>query len=442
MDNRGRVLPEQDILTEVQFKNLDTGKRVTVSVEKGPQVVPLPPGRYCANWFRTYKNVKLDYCRKGQAGVPTATVFPGLPTNAGRWILGIEYAGSDNRINYRVTHGVDREEVAAEALAKLGRPAVASPAQLQGTVWLGRDLYNVWTFIEFGNDGVLYEHGGWNGSSDALGPWRHDGDRITVTLANGHATYDLALKPQSIEGWSRDKQGNETLLLWSPELLAPVPFNTTGEARIVHVEQPKVPEGDWPGLVGGEVRVAYHVPEPVMSLRGLQLTVNPTRLRVLTSDLPEAFNEAAMVAVDRYRFAPGLRDEKPIESDGEVTVRFDLAQRVVSAPGEPASAASSKADVGPALDEIGSRTASLARRTFPKYPPAAVRRRLEGEVLLSVEVRADGTVGEVRVLKSSGHEELDAEAIKALLGSTYYPAFERNRAIDSIIEVPSTFSIR
>jgi len=295
-------------------------------------VVPLPPGRYCVNWFRTYQNIRLDYCREGQIGLPTATVFPGLPITAGRWILGIEYAGSDKRINYRVTHGLDRDEIAADVLAKLGRPAAKSPAELQGSIWLDRDLYNAWTFVEFADDGILYEHGGWDGGSNALGPWRQDGDRIVVTLANGYATYDLVRNPGWIEGWSRDKDGNESLVLWSPGLLAPVPFSTTDQPRVVYFQRPKMPEGLWAGFSGGEVRVAYHVPLPVMSMRGLQVTVNPTQLRVIASDLPEAFNEAALAAVDRYRFAPAVRNGKAIESDGEVPVRFEIPQAASAAP--------------------------------------------------------------------------------------------------------------
>jgi len=33
IDNQGRVLPQQDILTDVQLKNLDSGKKFKVSVE-------------------------------------------------------------------------------------------------------------------------------------------------------------------------------------------------------------------------------------------------------------------------------------------------------------------------------------------------------------------------------------------------------------------------
>lgn len=441
MDNRGRVLPQQDILTEVQLKNLDTGRKYKVDVEKGPQVISLPAGRYCVNWFRTYTNIKLEYCRPGQFGLPTVTVFPGLPTNAGRWILGIEYVGSSDRINYRVTHGVERDAVAAEALAKLGRPAALPPAVLPGSVWLSRDEFDVWTLMELGQDGVLYEHGGWNEDSQALGPWHLDGNRIKVEYANGYGSMDLEVMSSHIEGWTTTKDGGRSLQLWSPELLAPVPLNDTDQARVVFTQRPAMPDGSWPAFAGGEVRVSYHVPPPVMTLRGPQITVNPTQLRVVASTLPEPFGEAAIAAVQTYRFAPALRDGKPIESDGEVTVRFEPAD---AAEATPAGATSPPpaATQGPSLDAEGNRVAALAQRGPPRYPPAAVRRRLQGVVVARVEVRADGSVGDIVVLKSSGHEELDAAAMQSLRESRYHPAYDKGVPVDSRIEVPTSFSVK
>ena len=51
----------------------------------------------------------------------------------------------------------------------------------------------------------------------------------------------------------------------------------------------------------------------------------------------------------------------------------------------------------------------------PPYPPALVRRRLEGEVVLLLEVSDSGKVKSASVHRSSGHGELDDAALRSVL---------------------------
>ena len=46
------------------------------------------------------------------------------------------------------------------------------------------------------------------------------------------------------------------------------------------------------------------------------------------------------------------------------------------------------------------------------YPEVARRQGIEGSLILSVDIRADGGVDDIRVLRSSGHELLDEAAIR------------------------------
>ncbi len=57
---------------------------------------------------------------------------------------------------------------------------------------------------------------------------------------------------------------------------------------------------------------------------------------------------------------------------------------------------------------------SVLLRDPPKYPPAARRRGIEGEVILLAEVGADGAVEVVSLLRSSGYAELDDAAMTAV----------------------------
>ncbi len=58
----------------------------------------------------------------------------------------------------------------------------------------------------------------------------------------------------------------------------------------------------------------------------------------------------------------------------------------------------------------------------PPYPRNSRRLGEEGEVLLEVLILEDGTVGEIRVLKSSGYPRLDASALNAVKRWRYEPA--------------------
>jgi protein TonB len=66
--------------------------------------------------------------------------------------------------------------------------------------------------------------------------------------------------------------------------------------------------------------------------------------------------------------------------------------------------------------------ASQLDNPAPAYPPAARRLREQGEVLLSVYILPDGSVGEIRLKRSSGHARLDRSALEAVKRWRYVPA--------------------
>ena len=72
------------------------------------------------------------------------------------------------------------------------------------------------------------------------------------------------------------------------------------------------------------------------------------------------------------------------------------------------------------------------------YPPIAVRLNQQGTTVLMVHVTAEGTVGDVRVQNSSGHEALDAAAVKCAQSWTFRPA-TRN---EIPVEANTEFTIR
>jgi len=64
----------------------------------------------------------------------------------------------------------------------------------------------------------------------------------------------------------------------------------------------------------------------------------------------------------------------------------------------------------------------IQHRKDPFYPPAAMREKIEGEVQIEAVVREDGTVGEVRVIKSLDTKfGLDDSAVAAVKAWVFKP---------------------
>ena len=81
------------------------------------------------------------------------------------------------------------------------------------------------------------------------------------------------------------------------------------------------------------------------------------------------------------------------------------------------------------------------RNEPPAYPRVARQRGQEGIVELRVQVRADGTCGEVVVDKGSGHRVLDRAAVKAVRRWRFRPATRDGRPVDDWIAVPVEFDL-
>jgi periplasmic protein TonB len=77
----------------------------------------------------------------------------------------------------------------------------------------------------------------------------------------------------------------------------------------------------------------------------------------------------------------------------------------------------------------------------PKYPSLSNRLGEQGQVLLEVLVLTDGTVGEIRVKKSSGYPRLDNAALDTVRGWRFQPARRGSTPIAYRYTLPIDFSI-
>ena len=93
-------------------------------------------------------------------------------------------------------------------------------------------------------------------------------------------------------------------------------------------------------------------------------------------------------------------------------------------------------------DNIGaSEDPSYRKMRPPRYPPAAMRRRLQGEVVLVVTVGIDGSPLKVEIHKSSRHRELDQEAMKAVRLWKFNPEKRDGRPVEGRVLVPIKFTL-
>lgn len=104
-----------------------------------------------------------------------------------------------------------------------------------------------------------------------------------------------------------------------------------------------------------------------------------------------------------------------------------------------ASAASSSATAGGA-DEAPDTPPRYRKAPPPPYPAAMRAGHYRGEVVVLIEVGADGRPGSVRILRSAGREELDRAARDWILAHwSFYPAERDGRRVASRVRTSIRF---
>lgn len=130
-----------------------------------------------------------------------------------------------------------------------------------------------------------------------------------------------------------------------------------------------------------------------------------------------------------------------------------LAPKPVAEPKEPAPhhqtaataslAAPVRADAAPAAPAYVPPSSQAAYLNNPKpvYPHAARRRGMQGTVLLSVQVDAEGRTLGVTLKQSSGYALLDRAAQEAVSTWRFVPASRGGRPVAATVEVPIRFAL-
>ena len=75
------------------------------------------------------------------------------------------------------------------------------------------------------------------------------------------------------------------------------------------------------------------------------------------------------------------------------------------------------------------------------YPQWAIQEGVEGQVVLAIEIRSDGGVGETEVMQSSGNTLLDELAREFVKDWRFHPAMKSGQPITECIQIPIVFQI-
>jgi periplasmic protein TonB len=96
---------------------------------------------------------------------------------------------------------------------------------------------------------------------------------------------------------------------------------------------------------------------------------------------------------------------------------------------------------GPYRPGSGIEPPRLVREVKADYTDEARRRGVSGDVLLEIVVRADGGVGDVRIVRGLG-AGLDQRAVQAVRQWRFEPARRRGAPVDVLVEVAVEFLLR
>lgn len=90
---------------------------------------------------------------------------------------------------------------------------------------------------------------------------------------------------------------------------------------------------------------------------------------------------------------------------------------------------------------LPSTAPSFIENPKPHYPMIAIMRKMEGVVLLRVEVLADGIVGKIEVKRSSGYRILDESALRAVKKWRFSPATLEGVSVKVWASIPIRFEL-
>lgn len=138
---------------------------------------------------------------------------------------------------------------------------------------------------------------------------------------------------------------------------------------------------------------------------------------------------------------PPPPDLRQIEADPRSLVRHepeDSPEKFKTPPAQPKQASTAEAPRQAKIDAPPKPRKAIK----PDYPNGARKRGEEGSVVLEIFVGSDGSVGNVKVVSSSGFAELDEASVRAAKGARFTPAKSGGGFVASTARLRLDFKLR
>lgn len=195
--------------------------------------------------------------------------------------------------------------------------------------------------------------------------------------------------------------------------------------------------------------------------------------RVVTSSGYEELDAAAEAAARDFSFSPAQNRGEPVPVWIQLPITFGARSAAAAPPAEraaetPAARAAPASEPAPAPEAAPTRPDAPAaraageapsftpyefrpelqnRREFSRilaeaYPPMLKDAGVQGTATYWVFIDEEGSVGSVRLVRSTGYEQLDEAGRGVLLQAEFSPAMLRGRPVGVWIQLPITFQVR
>ena len=93
----------------------------------------------------------------------------------------------------------------------------------------------------------------------------------------------------------------------------------------------------------------------------------------------------------------------------------------------------------------GERALLQALMSELKYPETPLKEGIGGHTVVSFTVTKNGTIDDIKIRKSSGNEELDTEAVRAIkagITEKWSPGTVGGEPVDCLYTLPVKFSLK
>ncbi len=154
------------------------------------------------------------------------------------------------------------------------------------------------------------------------------------------------------------------------------------------------------------------------------------------------FGAAAVAAVEKWKFKPGLKGGRAVATHMQVPIIFQMDTPALSPEG--LTLALSEATMPEALDAIDISKLDVRPvavfQARPQYPAELRRKGIRGEAVVDFIVTVDGDVRNASVLRAT-HPEIGDAALAAVAQWKFKPGMLRGRVVNTHMQVPVVFTL-